>query len=225
MNWKTSKPGDSLEFAQMNFVTDIVFVCLCALAAVSGNGFVARDMTFENTAGFYREVDIYGTVDFIFGNAAVVIQNSNIIARRPMSNQINTITAQARTDPNENTGISVQNCIVSASSDLEAVKGSIKTYLGRPWREYSRTVFMQSTLGDHIGPAGWLEWDSNFALSTLYYGEYSNTGGGAGTSKRVNWPGFHVITSATEAAKFTVAQLISGTSWFPATGVAFTSGL
>ncbi|GLJ32205.1 hypothetical protein SUGI_0648230 [Cryptomeria japonica] len=243
-------------------VQDGVTTFKTATVAVSGNGFVARDMTFENTAGaekhqavalrvgsdqsavyrcsikgyqdtlyvyslrqFYREVDIYGTVDFIFGNAAVVIQNSNIIARRPMSNQINTITAQARTDPNENTGISVQNCIVSASSDLEAVKGSIKTYLGRPWREYSRTVFMQSTLGDHIDPSGWLEWDGNFALSTLYYGEYSNSGGGAGTSKRVNWPGFHVISSATEAAKFTVAQLISGTSWILATGVAYTSGL
>ncbi|GLJ32193.1 hypothetical protein SUGI_0648050 [Cryptomeria japonica] len=84
---------------------------------------------------------------------------------------------------------------------------------------------MQSTLGDHIDPAGWLEWNGNFALSTLYYGEYSNTGGGAGTSKRVNWPGFHVMTSATEAAKFTVAQLISGTPWIPATGVAYTSGL
>ncbi|GLJ32182.1 hypothetical protein SUGI_0647940 [Cryptomeria japonica] len=243
-------------------VQDGVTTFKTATVAVSGNGFIARDMTFENTAGpekhqavalrvgsdqsavyrcsikgyqdtlyvyslrqFYREVDIYGTVDFIFGNAAVVIQNSNIIARRPMSNQINTITAQARTDPNENTGISVQNCIVSASSDLQAVKGSIKTYLGRPWREYSRTVFMQSTLGDHIDPAGWLEWDGNFALSTLYYGEYSNTGGGAGTSNRVNWPGFHVITSATEASKFTAAEFISGNSWIPTTGVTFTSGL
>ncbi|GLJ32186.1 hypothetical protein SUGI_0647980 [Cryptomeria japonica] len=248
-DWKQERPR------RRHYLQNCNCRCFC-------NGFVARDMTFENTAGaekhqavalrvgsdqsavyrcsikgyqdtlyvyslrqFYREVDIYGTVDFIFGNAAVVIQNSNIMARRPMSNQINTITAQARTDPNENTGISVQNCILSASSDLEAVKGSIKTYLGRPWREYSRTVFMQSTLGDHIYPAGWLEWDGNFSLSTLYYGEYSNTGGGAGTSKRVNWPGFHVLTSATEAAKFTVAQLISGISWIPATGVAYTSGL
>lgn len=84
---------------------------------------------------------------------------------------------------------------------------------------------MQSTLDDLIDPTGWLEWDGNFGLQTLYYGEYMNTGPGAGTSKRVTWPGFHVITSATEAAKFTVGQLISGNSWIPATGVAFTSGL
>ena len=235
--------------------------CFC-VAAVSGNGFIARDMTFENTAGaqkhqavalrvgadlsvvyrcsikgyqdtlyvyslrqFYREVDIYGTVDFIFGNAAVVIQNSNILARRPMSQQTNTITAQGRTDPNQNTGISIHNCRVSAASDLQAVKGSVKTYLGRPWKQYSRTVFMQSALDDLIDPAGWLEWDGNFALQTLYYGEYTNTGVGARTSNRVSWPGFHVITSATEAARFTVGQFISGNSWIPATGVAFTSGL
>jgi len=232
------------------------------MTAVSGNRFIAKDMTFQNTAGaqkhqavalrvgaelsvvyrcsikgyqdtlyvyslrqFYREVDIYGTVDFIFGNAAVVIQNSNILARRSMSQQQNTITAQGRTDPNQNTGISIHNCKVSAASDLQAVEGSIKTYLGRPWKQYSRTVFMQSALDDLIDPAGWLEWDGNFALQTLYYGEYLNTGAGAGTSKRVSWPGFHVITSATEATQFTVGQFISGNSWIPATGVGFTSGL
>eukprot|EP01018_Ginkgo_biloba_P037216 Gb_25439 [translate_table: standard] len=233
-----------------------------ATVAVSGNGFIARDMTFENTAGpqkhqavalrvgsdlsvlyrcsfkgyqdtlyvyslrqFYREVDIYGTVDFIFGNAAVVIQNSNIYVRRPASNQKNTITAQGRTDPNQNTGISIHNCRVTAASDLQPVRTSIQTYLGRPWKEYSRTVFMQSTLDDLIDPAGWLEWDGNFALNTLYYGEYMNSGAGAGTARRVKWGGYRVITSASEASKFTVGQFIAGNSWIPATGVAFTSGL
>ena len=142
-----------------------------------------------------------------------------------MSQQQNTITAKGRSDPNQNTGISIHNCRVSAASDLQAVTGSIKTYLGRPWQQYSRTVFMQSVLDDLIDPAGWLEWNGNFALQTLYYGEYMNTGAGAGTSNRVCWSGFHVITSTTEAAQFTVGQFIFGNSWIPATGVAFTSGL
>jgi pectinesterase len=174
---------------------------------------------------FYREVDIYGTVDFIFGNAAVVIQNSNILARRPMRQQKNTITAQGRTDPNQNTGISIHNCWVSAAPDLQAVKGSIKTYLGRPWKQYSRTVFIQSILDDLIDPAGWFEWQGNFALRTLCYVEYMNIGAGAGTSRRVRWRGFHAIKSATEAARFTVGQLISGNLWIPATRIAFTAGL
>lgn len=54
---------------------------------------------------FYGECDIYGTIEFIFGNAAVVLQNCNIYPRLPMSGQFNTITAQGSTDPNQNTGI------------------------------------------------------------------------------------------------------------------------
>nr|GLL40721.1 probable pectinesterase/pectinesterase inhibitor 17 isoform X1 [Ipomoea trifida] len=173
---------------------------------------------------FYRECDIYGTVDFIFGNAAVVFQNCNIYARNP-PNKINTITAQGRSDPNQNTGISIHNSKVTAASDLKGSSGSVKTYLGRPWKQYSRTVFMKTFLDGLIEPAGWYPWDGTFALSTLYYGEYLNTGAGASTANRVKWGGYHVITSATEASKFTVGNFIAGGSWLPATNVPFTSGL
>ncbi|KAJ9680733.1 hypothetical protein PVL29_019909 [Vitis rotundifolia] len=173
---------------------------------------------------FYRECDIYGTVDFIFGNAAVVLQNCNIYPRNP-PNKTNTITAQGRTDPNQNTGISIHNCKVTAASDLKSVQSSVKTYLGRPWKEYSRTVFMKTYLDSLIAPAGWMEWSGNFALKTLYYGEYMNTGPGSSTSNRVNWAGYHVITSSSEASKFTVGNFIAGNSWLPATNVPFTSGL
>ncbi|KAJ7011476.1 hypothetical protein NC653_001800 [Populus alba x Populus x berolinensis] len=56
---------------------------------------------------FYRDCDITGTVDFMFGNAAVVFQNCNIQPRQPLPNQFNTITAQEKKDPNQNTGISI----------------------------------------------------------------------------------------------------------------------
>ncbi|KAH0662090.1 hypothetical protein KY284_027021 [Solanum tuberosum] len=174
---------------------------------------------------FYRECDIYGTVDFIFGNAAVVIQNCSIYARKPMDFQKNTITAQNRKDPNQNTGISIHACKIIATSDLQASKGSFPTYLGRPWKLYSRTVVMLSYLGDHIHPHGWLEWNATFALDTLYYGEYMNYGPGAAVGQRVKWPGYRVINSTDEASKFTVAQFIFGSSWLPSTGVAFLAGL
>ncbi|XP_028778198.1 pectinesterase 2-like isoform X2 [Neltuma alba] len=173
---------------------------------------------------FYRECNIYGTVDFIFGNAAVVFQNCNIFARNP-PNKVNTITAQGRTDPNQNTGISIHNCRITAASELKAVQSSVRTYLGRPWKQYSRTVIMKSFLDSLINQAGWLEWSGNFALNTLYYGEYMNTGSGSSTANRVKWSGFHVITSASEASKFTVGNFIAGNSWLPATSVPFTSGL
>ncbi|KAL0304406.1 UNVERIFIED_CONTAM: putative pectinesterase/pectinesterase inhibitor 34 [Sesamum radiatum] len=174
---------------------------------------------------FYRECDIYGTVDFIFGNAAVVFQNCSIHARKPLPFQKNTITAQNRKDPNQNIGISIHACRIVAESDLEANKTAYPTYLGRPWKLYSRTVYMLSYMGDHIHPRGWLEWNTTFALDTLYYGEYMNYGPGGAIGQRVKWPGYRVITSTDEASKFTVAQFIYGSSWLPSTGVAFLAGL
>ncbi|ERN03161.1 pectinesterase [Amborella trichopoda] len=233
-----------------------------ATFAVVGSNFIARDMSFENSAGpskhqavalrsgadlsafyrcsfvgyqdtlyvhslrqFYRECDVYGTVDFIFGNAAVVLQDCNLYARRPNPNQRNLFTAQGRVDPNQNTGISIQNCKVAAAADLIPVQSSFKNYLGRPWKQYSRTIFMQSDIGDLIDPAGWFEWSGDFALSTLYYGEYMNRGPGADTSNRVKWPGYRVINSSSEASQFTVASFIQGNEWLPASNVAFYAGL
>ncbi|KAG4162920.1 hypothetical protein ERO13_D01G142800v2 [Gossypium hirsutum] len=232
-----------------------------ATFAVVGDGFIARDITFENTAGpqrhqavalrsgsdfsvfyrcsfkgyqdtlyvysqrqFYRDCDIYGTVDFIFGDAVAFFQNCNIYIRRPMNSQINTITAQARTDPNENTGIIVHNSRVTAASDLRAVQGSFKNYLGRPWQKYSRTVFMKTGLDGLIEAEGWLPWSGNFGLSSLYYAEHMNTGVGASTGGRVKWGGYHVI-DAVEAEKFTVGNFLAGNAWIPGTGVPFDVGL
>ncbi|KAK2652493.1 hypothetical protein Ddye_012349 [Dipteronia dyeriana] len=233
-----------------------------ATVAVVGEGFLARDITFQNTAGpskhqavalrvgadlsafyqcdmlayqdtlyvhsnrqFYINCLVAGTVDFIFGNAAAVLQDCDIHARRPNSGQKNMLTAQGRTDANQNTGIVIQKSRIGATSDLQAVKGNFKTYLGRPWKEYSRTVIMQSSITDVIDPVGWHEWDGNFALNTLFYGEYQNTGAGAGTSKRVNWKGFKVITSASEAQGFTPGRFIAGSSWLGSTTFPFSLGL
>ncbi|KAJ6935218.1 hypothetical protein NC652_010273 [Populus alba x Populus x berolinensis] len=85
-----------------------------------------------------------------------------------MSGQNNMVTAQGRTDPNQNAGISIQKCDIIVSSDLQPVKGSFKSYLGRPWKEYSRTAVMQSNNGE----SSWVV--SVGRAKTLYYGEYLN---------------------------------------------------
>ncbi|KAF3322751.1 pectinesterase-like protein [Carex littledalei] len=174
---------------------------------------------------FYRECDIYGTIDFIFGDAAVVLQNCNLYARKPDPNQVNVFTAQGREDPNQNTGISIQNCKVAAAADLIPVQSNFSTYLGRPWKQYSRTVYMQSNLESLINPAGWLPWNGTFALDTLYYGEYMNRGAGANTTGRVNWPGYHVIKSSVDANNFTVSSFIQGDQWLSSTMIPFMLGL
>ncbi|KAK1272671.1 Pectinesterase 2 [Acorus gramineus] len=174
---------------------------------------------------FYRKCDIYGTIDFIFGNAAAALQECNIIARLPLLGQSVAITAQGRNDPNQNTGIVIQKCVISSGQDLWPVNRTVRTYLGRPWMKYSRTIYMQSQLGSLIHPSGWLEWDGNFALDTLYYAEFNNTGPGSNTSKRVSWKGYHIIVKPSLVRNFTVANFLAGGLWIQAAGVPFTSGL
>ncbi|KAK7314000.1 hypothetical protein VNO77_39221 [Canavalia gladiata] len=169
---------------------------------------------------FYRECNIYGTVDFIFGNSAVVFQNCNILPKVPMQGQQNTITAQGKTDPNMNTGISIQNCNISPFGNLS----SVQTYLGRPWKNYSTTVFMQSTLGSFINPNGWLPWVGNSAPDTIFYAEFQNVGPGASTKNRVKWKGVKTITTK-QASMFTVKAFLSGDKWIQASGAPFKSSM
>lgn len=231
------------------------------LAAVVGEGFVAVNITFRNTAGaikhqavavrngadlstfyscsfegyqdtlythslrqFYRECDIYGTVDFVFGNAAVVFQNCNLYPRRPLDKQFNAITAQGRTDPNQNTGISIQRCTIRAADDLAASNVSFRTYLGRPWKEFSRTIYMQTYMDSSIHVDGWIAWNGDFALNTSYYAEYNNTGPGSNMTGRVTWPAIQSI-NVTEAANFNVDKFLLGDDWLPQTGVPYTSAV
>lgn len=169
---------------------------------------------------FYRNCVISGTIDFIFGDATVVIQNSLLIVRRPMDNQLNAVTAQGRKERHQPTGIVIHNCRIVPEQKLFADRFKIPTYLGRPWKEFSRTVIMESTLADFIQPAGWFPWAGNFALDTLYYAEYANRGPGARTNQRVHWRGYHVI-GRHEAQQFTVGQFLEGQRWLPATGAPF----
>ncbi|KAL3535467.1 hypothetical protein ACH5RR_003928 [Cinchona calisaya] len=152
---------------------------------------------------YYRSCYITGTVDFIFGDAAAVFQNCMIYVRKPMDNQQNIVTAQGRVDKRETTGIVLQSCRILADDTLEPVKGQIKSYLGRPWKEYSRTIVMETEIGDFIHPEGYMPWTGDFALSTLYYAEYNNKGPGSQTSARVKWPGYKGLIKKDEALKYT----------------------
>lgn len=273
-NYNIYKAWESGLFQQLKSLTPFSCVCLLhlnifsflcgACAAVSGRGFIARDITFQNTAGpenhqavalrsdsdlsvfyrcgifgyqdslyahtmrqFYRECKISGTVDFIFGDATAVFQHCQILVKKGLPDQKNTITAHGRKDPGEPTGFSIQFSNISADSDLllSANHSTTHTYLGRPWKQYSRTILMQSYISDVLRPEGWLEWNGDFALDTLYYAEYMNHGPGAGLADRVKWPGYHVMNDSRQASNFTVTQFIEGNLWLPSTGVTFTAGL
>ncbi|GAB2268880.1 hypothetical protein Dimus_003823 [Dionaea muscipula] len=183
------------------------------------DGFQDTLYTYTNRQ-FYRECTVTGTIDFIFGNAAVVFQDCNIQPRQPLANQFNTITAQGKVDPNQNTGTSIQKCTVAPLDQFTA-----QTYLGRPWKAYSTTVFMQSSIGLLVNPQGWIEWIiGTVPSSTIFYGEYLNTGAGSSTSQRVNWTGVYSALTVEQASTYTVSSLL-GTSWLSESKVAFDSSL
>ncbi|KAL3824268.1 hypothetical protein ACJIZ3_020297 [Penstemon smallii] len=229
--------------------------------AVLGDGFMARDMGFINTAGpikhqavalevysdqavfqnclmegyqdtlyahngrqFYRDCQITGTVDFIFGDGTAVFQNCNIYLRKPLDNQENVVTAQGKTQYKGNTGFVLQNCSFLADHTLEREKGKFKSYLGRPWKLYSTTIVMESYIGDLISPKGWLEYNKTQGIETLFYAEFNNRGPGSGTSARVTWPGYRVIKKK-EAMRFTVGPFLQGETWLTNLGVPVHFGL
>ncbi|CAI9103965.1 OLC1v1002564C1 [Oldenlandia corymbosa var. corymbosa] len=174
---------------------------------------------------FYRECDVYGTVDYVTGNAAVVLQHCNIYSRLPLPGQFNTITAQGKTDINQNTATTIHDCNIKAAADLASNIGTTQTYLGRPWQTYSTTIVIESYMDNLINPAGWSIWSGNQSLDTCYYAEYNNTGPGSSTANRVTWPGYHIITDGANVLNVTASGLILGDFWLPSTTVPYTSNL
>ncbi|KAK9165093.1 hypothetical protein Scep_000284 [Stephania cephalantha] len=161
---------------------------------------------------FYRDCFITGTVDFIFGNAAVIFQKCDTQPRQPLPNQYNTVTAQGRTkDNNDTTGISIDRGTIAPNGHVTA-----KTYLGRPWKECSTTVIMDSYIDGIVDPVGWIEWSPGTEPpSTIYYAEHNNSGPGAALENRVKWAGYRPVISDEEAHKFTVEPFIHSSRWLP----------
>ncbi|CAN8260347.1 unnamed protein product [Cochlearia groenlandica] len=173
---------------------------------------------------FFRDCTISGTIDFLFGDAAAVFQNCTLLVRKPLPNQACPITAHGRKDPREPTGFVFQGCTIAGEPDYLAVKEKSKAYLGRPWKEYSRTIIMNSYIPDFVQPQGWSPWLGDFGLNTLFYSEVENTGPGAALASRVTWPGIKTLNSE-ESLKFTPDQYFYGNTWVPGKGVPYTTGL
>ncbi|KAI4345107.1 hypothetical protein L6164_012267 [Bauhinia variegata] len=226
-----------------------------ATVGVLGDGFMAKDLTVENTAGpdahqavafrsdsdmslienceflghqdtlyvhslrqFYKSCRIQGNVDFIFGNSASVFQDCQLLVTprqlNPEAGENNAITAHGRTDPGQKTGFVFHNCLINGTEEyMKLYHGkpqAHKNFLGRPWKEFSRTVFINSSLEALITPDGWMPWMGDFALKTLYFGEFENSGTGSNMTERVPWsskiPAEHVVT-------YSVQNFIQGDEW------------
>ncbi|CAL4946318.1 unnamed protein product [Urochloa decumbens] len=169
---------------------------------------------------FYTRCRVTGTVDFVFGNSAALLHDTSLVVvprqLRPEKGENDAVTAQGRTDPAQPTGIVLSRCAVNGSDEYMAMyrekPEAHRVYLGRPWKEYSRTVYVGCTLAEIVQPQGWMAWSGDFALKTLYYGEFDSAGPGGVASRRVAWssqvPKDHVDA-------YSVDNFIQGHEWIP----------
>lgn len=203
---------------------------------VEGNDFHAENLTVENTAGevgqavalhidadrvsiencnlignqdtvylageghrqFFRNCYIEGTTDFIFGGATAWFEDCQIHSLK------NSYITAASTPENQAYGFVFNRCVFTADKGIDEV------YLGRPWRNYARTVVMYSEMGSHIVSGGWHNWGNEKAEETAYYAEYKNSGVGFSPDERVEWS--HQLTNG-EAARYTIDQVFG--DWNP----------
>jgi pectinesterase len=152
---------------------------------------------------YYKDCYIEGHVDFIFGNAAALFDNCEIHSKGD-----GYLTANNRTAADMTTGLVFYRCRLTGEGQT---KGS---FLGRPWRPYSRVVYIECNMDAFIRPEGWDNWKDAKNEATAWYGEIGSMGEGARTSDRVKWA--HVLTAAEAAVFLPDVFLRGGDGWNPA---------
>ncbi len=123
---------------------------------------------------FFKDCYIEGTTDFIFGPSTAWFEDCDIFCKA------NSYITAASTPQDVPYGYIFNNCRITCDKGVE------KVYLGRPWRDYGYTLFMNCELPREIRPEGWHQWRPE-AVKTARYLEYNNRGEGAATDQRVPW--------------------------------------
>lgn len=203
---------------------------------INGSDFSAENITFENAAGpvgqavavrvagdrirfincrfmgfqdtlytfgtesrqYYSHCYIEGTVDFIFGASTALFDSCTIYGKK------GGYYTAASTPQGKQFGYVFLHCTLTGDAPPRSF------LLGRPWRPYARTVFIECTLGNQVKEEGWSNWGKPENETTAFYAEYRNQGEGAAYDKRVSW--YHQLTAA-QAGEYTVAHILSG--WDP----------
>lgn len=237
-----------------------------ATVGVNSEGFIAKGITFRNTAGplghqavalrisgdrgavfdcsiegyqdtlyyqtfrqFYRNCVVSGTLDFIFGMGSALIQNSEIVLRRPQGSGKNTITADGRELQNQIGGVVLQNCRIVAEQSYFADRFKFENYLMRPWKAWSTNIYMESEIGDLIRPEGFMIWEDpnkpNHFEQTCEVYEYANRGPGANSNQRSKLFKKYKVLSPQEATKYTAGTFLQANDWLPSTSAPFYLGL
>ena len=155
----------------------------------------------EGSRLLFTNCYIEGTTDFIFGPSTALFEYCELHSKRDSY-----ITA-ASTPKEVEFGYVFKNC------KLTAAPGIKKVYLGRPWRPYAATAFINCEFGGHIRSEGWHNWKNPENEKTARYAEFKNTGEGADASGRVKWA--KQLTDK-EAVQYTPQNIFKECSnWYP----------
>ena len=128
----------------------------------------------KNARLYFGNCYIEGTTDFIFGPATAFFSKCQIHSKR------NSYITAASTPEDVEVGYVFESCKLTSEPDVT------KVYLGRPWRPYAHTVFINCDMGKHILPIGWHNWGKESNEKTSRYGEYGSKGPGA-QGERAAW--------------------------------------
>lgn len=145
---------------------------------------------------YFKNCYIEGTTDYIFGAGTAVFENCTIYSKKNASY----ITA-ASTPEGSEFGYVFINCNLTGDADANSV------YLGRPWRPFAKTVYINCAIDFTIKSEGWNNWSKPDAEHTTFYAEYNSKGIGADVSKRVSWS--HQLTKD-QSKKYTAKNILSG---------------
>lgn len=207
--------GDRNIFESCSFLgsQDTLFTAPLPIKEAQPGGFKGPGEFAPRTKGrhFYKNCFIRGDVDFIFGGAIAYFLDCTIFSQKPGDRIppespeeeviLGYVTA-ASTPQEEPFGYVFQDCHLISDCPPKSV------YLGRPWREWAKTVFIHCELGEHIHPVGWLDWGKPHGH--FYYGEYNSYGPGAAPEKRAAFS--HQLTEE-EVKKYTIENVLQG--WMP----------
>ena len=172
---------------------DTLFTAPLPLAVRQKNGFRGpRENTPRlDTKQYYRDCEISGNIDFIFGGANAVFDHCRIV---PVAHRGVTSYIAAASTPQGKPGYLFANCTVQGNSPAGSV------YLGRPWRQYARVYWLDCNLSDEIIPLGWDNWSDPANEETVRFGEYGSKGPGApkASSARAGYAALNDEASAQE---------------------------
>ncbi len=155
----------------------------------------------EASRYYFEDCYIEGTTDYIFGPSTCWFERCQLRCKR------NSFITAASTPEHIKYGYIFNNC------NITLAEGITKIYLGRPWRPFAMTLFMNCNLPEGMNKEGWHNWGKSDNEKTARYMEYNNRGEGADTSGRVKWA---KILDKKQAQQYTIEQAMKGCDgWNP----------